>query len=132
MMAATPFPPELKHLYTDWGLSRVIAESKSSSQYGFSPVYAAPEQVSSKKFGKPDERTDIYQLGVIFYNLLTLGDVKEALKFAFDLKNYAQGDVRKDVDALVEGLKYRVESGLRIDEEMFGKMEVVLHQVKMG
>jgi Protein kinase domain len=215
---------------TDWGLSRVIAESKSSSQYSFSPVYASPEQISPKKFGKPDERTDIYQLGVIFYNLLTnelpfkgedlteiataialeepvppsslnleaqkvehivlrciakkkedryqsvgelqkelaefikrdyreslklipgagdmkrsafycaelclvhakLGDVKEALKFALDLKNYAGGEAKKDVDALAEGLMFRMEQGLSIDEELINKMEVVLHQVKMG
>ncbi len=55
---------------TDWGLSKIMAESKSSSQYGFSPVYAAPEQISPKKFGAPDKRTDIYQLGVVFYELV--------------------------------------------------------------
>jgi len=215
---------------TDWGLSKVMAESKSSSQYGFTPTYASPEQISPKKFGKPDERTDIYQLGIIFYNLLTndlpfkgddlteiataiameepaapsslnpearevehivlkciakkkedryqiveelqrdlagylkktcmeslklsigagnmkrsafycaelclvqarLGDVKEALKYASDLKKYAGGEVRKDVDALVEGLKYRMESDMEINEDMFDRMEVVLHQVRMG
>jgi serine/threonine protein kinase len=56
---------------SDWGLSKIIAESKTSSIYGFSPLYGSPEQISPKKFGKPDERTDIYQLGVIFYELLT-------------------------------------------------------------
>lgn len=56
---------------TDWGMSRVVDAFKSSTQHGYTPIYAAPEQVSPKKFGKPDERTDIYQLGVIFYNLLT-------------------------------------------------------------
>lgn len=56
---------------TDWGMSRVIAESRSSTEDGYTPAYASPEQVSPKKFGKTDERTDIYQLGVIFYNLLT-------------------------------------------------------------
>jgi len=45
-----------------------------------------------------------------------LGDVKEALKFAIDLKNYAGGEAKKDVDALVEGLKYRMENDLKIDE----------------
>jgi hypothetical protein len=56
---------------SDWGLSKIVAESKTSSMYGFSPLYGSPEQISPKKFGKPDERTDIYQLGVIFYELLT-------------------------------------------------------------
>ena len=56
---------------TDWGLSKVIAESKTSSRFGYTPLYAAPEQISPKKFGRPDFRTDIYQLGVIFYELAT-------------------------------------------------------------
>ena len=48
----------------------MIAESKISSRYGFSPLYSAPEQISPKKFGTPDKRTDIYQLGVVFYELV--------------------------------------------------------------
>ena len=56
---------------SDWGLSKIIAESKTTSIYGFSPLYGSPEQISPKKFGKPDERTDIYQLGIIFYELST-------------------------------------------------------------
>ena len=56
---------------TDWGLSKVVADSKkSSSMMGHTPLYAAPEQLS-KKFGIPDHRTDIYQMGVIFYELAT-------------------------------------------------------------
>jgi serine/threonine protein kinase len=62
---------ELVPKITDWGMSRVVALSKSSTQQGYTPTYASPEQISPKSFGKPDERTDIYQLGVIFYNLLT-------------------------------------------------------------
>ena len=62
---------ELFPKITDWGLSKVLAESKTSSIVGFSPVYAAPEQISPKQFGKTDERTDIWQLGVIFYELVS-------------------------------------------------------------
>lgn len=54
---------------SDWGLSKVMTES-STSITAFTPYYAAPEQIS-RKFGKPDERTDIWQLGVIFYELVT-------------------------------------------------------------
>ncbi|MDY6864881.1 MAG: serine/threonine-protein kinase [Halobacteriota archaeon] len=55
---------------TDWGLSKVLAESRTSSVVGFSPIYAAPEQISPKDFGKTDKRTDIWQVGVIFYELV--------------------------------------------------------------
>ena len=56
---------------SDWGLSKVVAETKSTAVQSFSPLYAAPEQLSPQKFGKPDHRTDIYQLGTIFYELAT-------------------------------------------------------------
>ena len=56
---------------TDWGLSKVMAESKTSSVLGFSPVYAAPEQISPNQFGRTDQRTDIWQLGIIFYELVS-------------------------------------------------------------
>jgi serine/threonine protein kinase len=57
---------------TDWGMSKVLAnEVKKSSIAGFSLSYAAPEQVSPSEFGRTDERTDIYQLGVVFYELVT-------------------------------------------------------------
>lgn len=216
---------------TDWGLSKVIAESKSSSQSGvFTLQFAAPEQVSPKKFGKADERTDIYQLGAILYDLITndppfkgddiaeiasaialekpippsklnlkagavedivmrclqkkkedrfqsagelrtelaefikkdfgeslclsissgdikrsalycaelcqfnaqSGNVKDAMKYALDLKKYAGTEVRKDVDAIVEELRHRMENDLGIGKELLNKMDIVFHQVKMG
>ena len=55
---------------SDWGLSKLTAESRTSTITAFSPVYAAPEQFS-KRFGSKDEQTDIWQLGVIFYELVT-------------------------------------------------------------
>ncbi|WP_052304119.1 serine/threonine protein kinase [Thermococcus cleftensis] len=56
---------------SDWGLSKVLEESTSATTTAsFTPYYAAPEQID-KKYGHTDERTDIYQLGVIFYELVT-------------------------------------------------------------
>ena len=57
---------------TDWGMSKIVAtEMNKSSVGGFSLSYAAPEQVSPADFGRTDARTDLYQLGVVFYELVT-------------------------------------------------------------
>ena len=56
---------------TDWGLAKISARSSLSRHYGYSPLYAAPEQLDEETFRVPDHRTDIYQLGLIFYELLT-------------------------------------------------------------
>lgn len=54
---------------SDWGLSRVVCESSiTSSQVVFTPYYAAPEQVLGTD---KDERTDVWQAGALFYELLT-------------------------------------------------------------
>ena len=59
---------------TDFGLSRLMSRNRSLSTRGTvfgSPQYMSPEQVS----GQPlDGRSDLYSLGVVFYQMLT-GDV---------------------------------------------------------
>jgi len=57
----------------DWGLSKVLIDSEgSTTQAGSIKAtlsYAAPEQVDSDTFGGVDWRTDIYQVGVLAYEL---------------------------------------------------------------
>jgi superfamily I DNA and/or RNA helicase len=53
---------------SDWGLSKIISESTSVNVSNLTPYYAAPEQFNNKP---KDERTDIWQMGVIFYELIT-------------------------------------------------------------
>jgi serine/threonine protein kinase len=52
----------------DWGLSRMLLENSASVE-GLSPQYSAPEQFDAEKYGSPDNQTDIFQLGVILYEL---------------------------------------------------------------
>ncbi len=56
---------------TDWGLSKIGKYSKNSTLPGFTLMYSAPELISPKRFGNRDERTDIFQIGTIFYELIT-------------------------------------------------------------
>ncbi|MFA4860241.1 serine/threonine-protein kinase [Methanoregula sp.] len=53
---------------SDWGLSRILTEMTTATSMAFTLTYAAPEQIHG---GMKDERTDIWQLGVILYELLT-------------------------------------------------------------
>jgi len=56
---------------TDWGLGKAISDTRQSSIIGFSPAYAAPEQLAPHRFGRPGPATDIYQLGMLLCELLT-------------------------------------------------------------
>ena len=58
----------------DWGLSKVLLDSSGTqTQMGTIKAtvsYAAPEQIDSETFGMVDWRTDIYQVGVLAYEIL--------------------------------------------------------------
>ncbi|WP_297489918.1 serine/threonine-protein kinase [Thermococcus sp.] len=55
---------------SDWGLAKLMTETSTTSS-AFTPYYAAPEQISRSRFGPTDERTDVWQLGVLLYWLAT-------------------------------------------------------------
>lgn len=54
----------------DWGLSKRLLDHSKSVE-GMSPQYAAPEQFDTDEYGDVDHLTDIYQLGTVFYELVT-------------------------------------------------------------
>jgi len=59
----------------DWGLSKVLLEgSKGLSNAGTITAtikYASPEQLEPEEYGGVDRRTDIYQCGVLAYELIS-------------------------------------------------------------
>jgi serine/threonine-protein kinase len=52
---------------TDFGISRVLKNTSQSSNIAGTPVYMAPEAFD----GKRSAQTDVWSVGVIFYELLT-------------------------------------------------------------
>ena len=57
---------------TDWGTSTTLAANRETTiAAGFTLAYAAPEQIAPERFGRTGAWTDIYQLGIVFYELVT-------------------------------------------------------------
>ena len=52
---------------SDWGFGRVLAEAGTTP---VPPAFAAPEHLDPETFGRPDQSTDVYGLGVLLYALL--------------------------------------------------------------
>jgi len=58
---------------TDWGIGKYMASegiTKTIETKG-TFAYSAPEQFDSRKYGEVDWQTDIFQLGIVFYEMLT-------------------------------------------------------------
>jgi eukaryotic-like serine/threonine-protein kinase len=56
---------------TDWGLAKALADTRHTGLISFSLNYAAPEQLAPNLYGDAGRWTDIYQLGVLFYEMVT-------------------------------------------------------------
>jgi len=58
---------------SDWGIGKFMASESvtESSGHKGTLAYSAPEQISPKNYGKVDWSTDLFQLGTVFYEMLT-------------------------------------------------------------
>jgi serine/threonine protein kinase len=52
----------------DWGLAKVLLDH-SRSRDGLTMAYSAPEQIDPDTYGQTDDRTDVYQLSAVAYEL---------------------------------------------------------------
>ena len=96
----------------DWGIAKIVDEVSEDHQLvrysldqfdlnnmtidGFikgTPGFMAPEQAGGK--GQKDFRTDIYALGALLYNLLTLEKIITATDLDEYVKKTVEGDIRK-------------------------------------
>jgi len=122
---------------TDWGIGKYMASegiTKTIETKG-TLAYSAPEQFDSKKYGKIDWQTDIFQLGILFYKMLTGEKPFQGRDMAEIMGNVLtyhpippseyNSDVPSELDDIVLGAlekdkDYRWESGA-----------VMLHELKL-
>lgn len=103
--------PEKKWNYpkvTDWGLTDVLLDD-SESVGAYSPMYAAPEQLSTEDYGQPDDMTDIYQFGVVVFELLTgqppfTGSIPDLMQSALQEKPPIPSDINPELPSEVDEL----------------------------
>ncbi|MEX0569600.1 MAG: tetratricopeptide repeat protein, partial [Candidatus Njordarchaeota archaeon] len=51
-------------------MATILLRSSTTSQYPGTLLYCAPEQINPKKFGKVDQRTDVWQFGCLLYEMI--------------------------------------------------------------
>jgi serine/threonine protein kinase len=103
--------PEGKWEYpkvSDWGLAKLLLEHSKSVE-GLSPTYAAPEQFDADEYGRPDDITDIYQFGVIVYELLTgrppfTGSATDVMQSILQEEPPAPTDVDSELPPQIDGV----------------------------
>ena len=91
---------------TDWGMSRALT-MQGTTTLGISLPFAAPEQFSLK-YGNKDAKTDIWQLGILFYYLLTNTFPFTGNDFAEYGKNVTSTNIKKMIleDEAVEEVSH--------------------------
>jgi len=96
---------------TDWGLAKALTDTKQTGLISFSLNYAAPEQLAPNTYGEAGKWTDIYQLGVLFYEMVTgrlpftgagMGEITQAILHNTPLPPEPAGRNAKAITAIIE------------------------------
>ena len=80
---------------SDWGIGKLMVSDSMTKSTGTKGTlaYSAPEQVSRKEYGEVDWSTDLFQIGIVFYEMLTGVNPFYAEDPAGVISNILHGDV---------------------------------------
>lgn len=95
---------------TDWGLAKALSDTRQTGLISFSLNYAAPEQLAPNIYGDAGQWTDIYQLGVLFYEMVTgrlpfsgagMGEITQAILHNTPLPPQPSGSNAEAITAII-------------------------------
>ena len=122
---------------TDWGIGKYMASegiTKTIETKG-TLAYSAPEQFDSQEYGKVDWQTDIFQIGILFYGMLTgvnpfhgkdMAEVMgKVLRYDPAPPSELNSEIPTELDEIVMGAleKYK--------EDRWDSSAVMLHELKL-
>lgn len=90
---------------------------------------APPEKMPG---GKGDIKLFVYYCCELCMVHLQMKEMPKTLKYALDLKNYANEKVKSILTPLIKELEFRINEGIAVTEELIERADVILHQVTMG
>jgi len=95
----------------DWGAGKVVAKAMDEQGSKNLYAYSAPEEIDKAKFGKVGRKTDIFQLGILFYEMLTgnnpfhdtaaVGSIGSILKNNPEAPSSMNPEIPPEIDELV-------------------------------
>lgn len=84
----------------------------------------------SKTLG--DVRRATYYLTELLLINLKTNNAGEVYKYASDLAFYVRGELKDEVQKLVEQVKFRLEESLNIPPGLIEKAEIIVHRIMVG
>jgi len=128
---------------TDWGIGKFMASEGLSKTIGAKGTlaYGSPEQISKKKYGDIDWQTDVFQLGIVFYEMLTgenpfyddeaLGIMSKITGETPDAPSEINPEVPKYIDNIVlKALEKDKKNRWSSAEVMYDRMKMALKRKK--
>ncbi len=124
---------------SDWGIGKFMASEASTRSIGTKGTlsYSAPEQISKKKYGAVDWQTDIFQMGIVFYEVLTgmnpfidddpIGIMGKITNEDPDPPSSINPEIPPEIDNIVMGaLRKRKEDRWRSADVMYDRLREIV------
>ena len=90
-----------------------------------------PELPEKMPEGKGTTKLFVYYCCELCMIHLQMQEMPKTLKYALDIKNYANQKVLAILKPLIEELEFRINGGIAVTDDLIERADVILHQAQM-